>query len=290
MSILAIPNVSEGRYKDVVSHLCSRANGAGSQVLDVHSDAVHNRSVLTVAGSPASLAGAMAALAAEAATIDMSTHVGVHPRLGGLDVCPFVPHTGDMSDALEAAENAAALIGGEVGLPVYLYGAGARRAETKELPDLRRGGLDGLIRKARAGLSPDFGPQEIDPHKGVVCVGARGPLIAFNVWLRTDVKVAAAIADEVRRSQMLRALGLSIRPGISQVSMNLLDPAEFGIDPAFDLVAYGAKRRDVEIVASEIVGLVAHEWMPDPAKQAARRLCSPGRSIESAISGRKIAI
>ncbi|MDQ3954285.1 MAG: glutamate formiminotransferase, partial [Actinomycetota bacterium] len=142
MTILAIPNVSEGRYKDFVSQLCSAVNGAGSQVLDVHSDAVHNRCVLSVtAGSSGSLAGAMAALAAEASVIDLTAHVGVHPRLGGLDVCPFVSHTADMSEALGAAESAAALIGGEAGLPVYLYGASARRPETKELPDLRRGGL-----------------------------------------------------------------------------------------------------------------------------------------------------
>ncbi|MDQ3956351.1 MAG: glutamate formiminotransferase, partial [Actinomycetota bacterium] len=191
---------------------------------------------------------------------------------------------------LGAAESAAALIGGEAGLPVYLYGASARRPETKELPDLRRGGLESLIRKARAGLTPDFGPQDINPHKGVVCVGARGPLIAFNVWLRTDVEIAAAIAEDVRRPQMLRALGLSIRSGLSQVSMNLLRPSELGIDPAYELVAAEAKGHNTEIVATEIVGLVAQEWMPAATKQAARRLCSPGRSIESAISGRKTAI
>lgn len=257
----------------------------------MHSDPVHNRSVLTVtAESSIELARAMAELAAGAAVIDLTSHEGVHPRLGGLDVCPFVPHGDDMNEAIAAAEVAAELIGEQAELPVYLYGEVARRPETKDLPDLRRGGLAGLMQRARAGLTPDVGPRDIDPRKGVVCVGARRPLIAFNVSLGADASVAAAVAKEVRRPGLVRALGLPIRPGESQVSMNLTDPAELGVDAAYELVAAGAKEHDVAIVGAELVGLVAQRWMPDPAKQAARRLSSPGRSIESAISGRKTAI
>ena len=283
MPILAIPNVSEGRDTRFVSELCSAVEKAGSRVLDVHSDAVHNRSVLTVtAGSPHELERAMGALAEAAAAIDLTSHEGVHPRLGGLDVCPFVPHKAEMSEAVEVAESAAKIIGEEVGIPVYLYAENARRIETKELPDLRRGGLTGLIEKANGGLTPDLGPRRIDANRGVVCVGARGPLIAFNIWILAETQVATAIARAVRRPQ-LRALGLSMGPGESQVSMNLVKPRELGIDAAFDLVAGAAKTYNVEVGATEIVGLVEQRWMPDPSKQAARRLLSPGRSIESAI-------
>jgi glutamate formiminotransferase len=283
MSILAIPNVSEGRDEGLLSKLRAAVEGPGSRVLDVHSDVVHNRSVFTVtADQPPTLAPAMAALAAEAAVIDMTSHEGVHPRLGGLDVCPFVPYRAEMSEAIDIAENAAALIGEEVGLPVYLYGENARRAEMKELPDLRRGGLAGLIGRAQGGLGPDLGPSEIDPRRGVVCVGARGPLIAFNVWIRAEPHIAVSIAAAVRRPN-LRALGLAMGSGESQVSMNLTRPAELGIDDAYELVADGARTHDAEILGTELVGLVEQRWMPDPSKQAARRLLSPGRSIESAI-------
>jgi hypothetical protein len=129
-----------------------------------------------------------------------------------------------------------------------------------------------------------------DPRSGVVCVGARRALIAFNVWIRADDSAARSIAAEVRRPRLLRALGLNMRYGMSQVSMNLIDPNRLGIDDAFELVAEQTSARGVEIAGTELVGLVAERWIPDPKKQAARRLVAPGRSIESAISGRKSAI
>jgi glutamate formiminotransferase len=291
MSILAIPNVSEGRDSRLIGALRSAITEAGAEVLDVHSDPIHNRTVLTVVADKVDdLPRAMAALAAEAKVIDLTSHRGEHPRLGGLDVCPFVPHNNHMDAAVMAADQTAILVGEEVGLPVYLYGEAALRQNAKELPDLRLGGLPGLMARARGGFVPDIGPREIDPRRGVVCVGARGPLIAFNVWLHAELEVVRSIAQEVRRPGLVRALGMPIRPGISQVSMNLIRPQEVGIDTAYELVERKAAVRGVSVIGTELVGLVAERWLPDPQKQAARRLFSPGRSIESALSGRKTAI
>ncbi len=286
MTILAIPNVSEGREGALLRNLCASIENARARVLDVHSDLAHNRSVLTVtADEPARLVAAMTALAREASEIDMHSHRGAHPRLGGLDVCPFVPHEDALETAVALARQTAPAIGA-AGLPVYLYGEAAERGATRELPDLRRGGLQGLMQRAAAGLVPDAGPAAIDPRRGVVCVGARRSLIAFNVWLEGDAALAAEIARHVRRRDAVRALGIALEEDRSQVSMNLLDPDRVGIDAAYELVVEGARAHGVVVAGTEIVGLVAARWLPDPAKQAARRLLAPGHSIESALADR----
>lgn len=291
MAILAIPNISEGRDERLLARLRDAVSDSGAVLLDVHSDADHHRSVFTVtANNTNRLVTAMVELARVASAINLTSHRGVHPRLGGLDVCPFVPHEDAIGNAVAAARSAGSLIAQHTGLPVYLYGEASTRRETKELPDLRRGGLGELVDRAAAGLAPDYGPRTIDPRRGVVCVGARPALIAFNVWIRADASVARAIATEVRRPGLVRALGLPLRRGGSQVSMNLIDPDKLGIDNAFELVAEQTSARDVDVAGTELVGLVAERWMPDPQKQAARRLLAPGRSIESAIAGRKSAI
>ncbi len=279
MTLLAVPNISEGRDPALLALARRAVEATDTRVLDVHTDPVHNRSVLTIAG-PAVVSGCVA-LAGVACDIDMRRHHGIHPRLGGLDVCPFVPHDTGMDDAVHAARETAALIGRDVGVPVYLYGAAARRAETRELPDLRRGGLVRLIERARAGLLPDEGPSEIDPARGVVCVGARGVLIAFNVWLRGDLQTAQWIAASVR-SDAVRALGLDVGNGQTQVSMNLIDPESAGIDHVFGWVSAEAARLGAAVVATEIVGLVPERFMPQDA-EVARLLLEPGHSLESRL-------
>ena len=203
-------------------------------------------------------------------------------------MCPIVPHELSMELAVTTAHTLARSIG-DTGIPVFLYGAATRRPETRELPDLRRGGLSVLIERV-AELPPDEGPTTIDPRTGVVCVGARDVLIAFNVWLRAPVEAARAVAKEIRASAGgppgLRALGLEIDDGpTSQVAMNLIDPRRTGIEDAFEAARGAATRLGIEVLATEIVGLVPERYIPDPDAQAARLLLAPGRSIESALAG-----
>ena len=277
--LLAVPNVSEGRDVEAVTRLAGSVRDAGARVLDVHSDPAHNRTVLTVWGRPAELVAASAALARAASTLDLTRHDGVHPRLGVLDVCPFVIDDAPAEAVVETARAAGRAIAESAGLPVYLYGAAALRPELEPLPDLRRRACE---------LPPDLGPRTIDPRRGVVCVGARGPLIAFNVWLRADQGAARRIASRVRAElgdAGVRALGLDVGGGFAQVSMNLTDPARAGIDVAFDSVASLAASEGVTVHATELVGLPPERFMPDPDAEAARLLLEPGRSLELVLAG-----
>lgn len=283
MTLLAVPNISEGRDPARIAACMAAVVSAGAHLLDVHTDAVHNRSVLTIAAPQEVLINASVELAHAATQIDLRLHDGVHPRLGGLDVCPFVPH-GDtaMDEAIAAARSAAVLIGAEVGLPVFLYDQAATRTETAALPLLRRGGLSSLAARMETGLIPDAGPLSVDPARGVVCVGARGPLIAFNVWARASLKEAKELAARAR-SSTVRALGLEISRGVCQVSMNLIDPATRGIADAFEAVAKAADAAGIRITATEVVGLVEARFLPGPETTATRLLMEPGRSVEEAL-------
>ena len=287
MGLIAVPNVSEGRNVALIKRLEGEMAFTGARVLDIHSDALHNRSVFTVAGDDEQLIDAAVTLASNCLEIDLTAQQGLHPRLGGLDVCPFVPLGSDLDLAVETAVSAAKHIAEETGLPVFLYEAAAAREETRSLPTLRRGGLQELGRRVAAGLTPDFGPSEIDRRRGVVCVGARRTLIAFNVILRSGASEASVIAATVRTSgggrHGIRALGWALEPGRAQVSMNLTDPQQTGIDAVFDVVAHEAQRMGVEVIGTEIVGLPPERFMPDPQKEAARLLIRPGRSLENAL-------
>lgn len=287
MGLIAVPNVSEGRNVALIERLKGEMASGGARVLDTHSDTLHNRSVFTVAGDDDKLTAAAVTLAANCLEIDLTAQQGLHPRLGGLDVCPFVPLGSDLEPAIEIAVNAARDIAGETDLPVFLYEAASVREETRSLPSLRRGGLQELAHRVAAGLTPDFGPAEIDPRRGAVCVGARRPLIAFNVILRSGAAEASRIAVSIRTSgggpPGIRALGWGLQPGRAQVSMNLTDPQQTGIDVAFDAVAHEAQRVGIRVVGTEIVGLPPERFMPDPQKEAARLLIRPGRSLENAL-------
>ncbi|HEX2241370.1 MAG TPA: glutamate formiminotransferase, partial [Actinomycetota bacterium] len=241
MPLIAVPNVSEGRDHQRIDHFTSVLSAAGVDVLDVHTDAVHHRTVFTITGSDDGLSGAAVGLAAACKeSIDLRSHDGRHPRLGGLDVWPFVPHQAPLDDAVVAAHATGKRIADELNLPVYFYGAAARRAEFRELSDLRRGGLDTLIERASTDLPPDEGPTQIDPRHGVVCLGARDVLIAFNVWLDGPVERAEEIAAGIRERRGglagVRALGIELDSHRSQVSMNLTDPERGGIEDAFTAI------------------------------------------------------
>ena len=283
MPLLAIPNVSVGRPGAILDDASDAIERSGARVLDLHTDEIHNRSVLTVAGPDDGLIDAMTALAAACVAIDLTTHHGVHPRVGALDVCPFVPRDTAMDVAISAAHITGLRIGSELGLPVFFYGQAARRPETRDPPDIRRGGLQGLTDRIAAGLTPDAGPTEVDARVGVVCVGARGPLIAFNVWLVAELDTAMSIAALVRDPGRVRALGLDARDGRCQVSMNLMSPDEVGIEDVFGRVEAAAAARKAEIVATEIVGLVSDEHLPSADAKVARLLIEPGHSLEAAL-------
>jgi glutamate formiminotransferase len=253
-------NVSEGRRPDIVVRTALAAGLPGVHLLDVHTDYDHNRSVLTLAGRAAALVqGLVAAASMAAELINLPAHQGAHPRLGAIDVVPFVPTSTDpdaMATAVAAAREAARRIAGEVGIPCFLYEeAGSGRS----LPDIRRG--------AFADLAPDFGGPR-HPTAGAAAVGARGVLVAYNIDLNTDdLSLARHIAASIRERDgglaHVRALGLALPSrGIVQVSTNLLRPAVTPIGAVFDAVAALAAVGGVGIRGSEIVGLTPTAALP----------------------------
>jgi glutamate formiminotransferase len=254
----SVPNFSEGRDREVIEAI-GGALSSRARLLDVHADADHNRSVFTIVGGERALVEALVAgVDCARERIDLRRHEGAHPRVGAADVVPLVPIApGDLERARATAFETAGRIG-ELGLPVFLYGAPGRGPAF-----FRRGGPDELQRRVDAGeLVPDFGPARLDPAAGAVLVGARRPLIAFNVNLATDdVEVARAIAALVRESgggfPGVRALGLDLpRAGLVQVSMNVEDWEAAALHEIVARVVEEAGARGVEVAGSELVGLM----------------------------------
>ncbi len=264
--IECVPNVSEGRRRDVVDAIADavrRTNGA--RLLDYSSDVSHNRSVFTFAGHATGVEQAVMAiytLAVEA--IDLRTQRGVHPRVGAVDVVPFVPIDGStMAECAALARRAGAAIAGRFRIPIYLYEEAASSPTRKNLEDIRRGEFEGLaVKMASNGWAPDFGPGVPHPTAGVSVVGARMPLIAYNINLATDrLDVARKVASAVRHSsggyQYVKAMGVPLAGrGIVQVSMNLTNYAKTPMALVFEAVRREAARYGVNILESEIVGLV----------------------------------
>jgi glutamate formiminotransferase len=258
----AVPNFSEGRDRDVIDAL-ARALGERARLLDVHSDEDHNRSVFTLVGEDEEIVEALlAGIACARERIDLRRHEGVHPRIGAADVVPLVPiRAEDMERARAAALSLARRIGEELGLPVFLY---ASLADDDRGPAFfRRGGPAGLQSRIDAGeLAPDFGPAMLDASAGGVIVGARRPLIAFNVNLAgANLEVAREIAAVVRERgggfPGVRALGLDLpRAGKAQVSMNVEDWEASALHEIVAAVEREARARGVEIEGSELVGLM----------------------------------
>ncbi|HEX3806744.1 MAG TPA: glutamate formimidoyltransferase [Gaiellaceae bacterium] len=253
----SVPNFSEGRDRATIDAI-GDALAAHARVLDVHADADHNRSVFTLVGSADELADALAAgVAVAVERIDLRAHEGAHPRIGAADVVPVVPLR---PEDLDRARAAAELIGarlGELGLPVFLYAPPERGPAF-----YRRGGVTELQRRLDAGeLAPDFGPHQLHESAGGVIVGARRPLIAFNVNLRGELAAAHEIAAVVREKgggfPGVRALGLDLpRAGLVQVSMNVEDWEAAALHDIVDRIAAEAAARGAEVVGSELVGLM----------------------------------
>ena len=265
----SVPNFSEGRDAGTIEALRA-ALAAHAEVLDVHSDGDHNRSVFTVVADDDALVGALVGgVACARERIDLRRHEGAHPRIGSADVVPVVPLRPDDGErARAAARGVAERVGEELALPVFLYGD---LAPGRGPAFFRRGGPEELQRRIETGeLAPDFGPSQLDPRAGGVIVGARRPLIAFNVNLETDdVEVARAIAAVVREKgggfPGVRALGLALpRAGHAQVSMNVEDYEAAALHEILERVEAEAAARGVEVSGSELVGL-----MPAAAAAAA---------------------
>lgn len=264
--IECIPNVSEGRRPDVIEKLVAAVSQTpGVRLLDHSSDPSHNRSVLTLVGDAAGLKEAVVALFdAALATIDLRAHSGEHPRLGAVDVVPFVPIEGvTMEDCVALARDVAATVAERFALPIYLYEDASQNPARKNLEDIRRGEYEGLAAKMRsAGWAPDFGPAVPHESAGASVIGARMPLIAYNINLNTDrVDVAKKIAAAIRHSsgglRFVKAMGLLLEDRqIAQVSMNLTNYQKTPIFRVFEMVKREAERYGVGILESEIVGLV----------------------------------
>jgi glutamate formiminotransferase len=266
MVIESVPNVSEGARLDVVDAIAAAIRStAGAALLDYSADAAHNRSVFTLAGEPGAVAEAVVALFRRALpAIDMRLHRGVHPRLGAVDVVPFIPLEGaTLADCVVVAREVGARVAAEFDLPVYLYEDAASRPERRNLEDVRRGQFEGLAAKiARPEWVPDFGPAHGHPSAGATIVGARNALIAFNVNLATDrLDIAARIAAAVRQSSgglpFVKAMGVRLAGrGIVQVSMNLVNYPVTPIQEAFAAVKAEADGHGVAVIESELIGLI----------------------------------
>jgi glutamate formiminotransferase len=260
---------------DAIQSAAESADGA--RVLDRHADAVHNRMVLTIAGTPGPVAEAAFRAVARAATlIDLNEHRGVHPRIGATDVVPFVPlGATSMQVCVDLAVRVGRRIAAELDLPVYLYGEAARTVGRRRLPDLRRGEYERLKAELSTNpeLAPDFGPARIGPA-GATAVGARRPLIAYNVTLATnDLGVARAIARSIRESSgglpAVQARGFhTADPNIVQVSMNLLDTRLTPMSLVFERIRQEASQYGVSVLESELVGLAPAEALVEVARQA----------------------
>jgi len=271
-----IPNFSEGRDKKIIDAIVKEIKKVKNvSLLDVESDSDHNRSVVTFIGEPEAVKKAAFLLTAKAKElIDMNKHKGEHPRMGATDVIPFVPISDiTMKECVELTKQLGKEIGDKLKIPVYLYAESATRPDRVKLPDIRKGEYEGLKEeiKTNPDKKPDFGPSELS-SAGATAVGARPPLIAFNVNLNTtDLQVANDIAKLIRESsggfKAVQAKGFEIKErGLVQVSMNLLDYNVTSIFKVFDTIKEEAKKRGVEVVGSEVIGLVPMDALIDVAE------------------------
>lgn len=286
--IECVPNFSEGRNADTIEMLRAAVLRVKDvALLDHHVDADHNRCVLTFVGSRVDIGeAAFRAVKTAIERIDLRKHEGEHPKIGAADVVPFVPLRGaSMEQCVQLARKVAERIGCELSIPVFLYEEACQVSERRELQTIRRGGLSGLASRMKTDpqWKPDYGPSELHPTAGVVVVGARKLLIAYNVVLATaDLAIARAIAKTIRASNgglpAVKAIGIFLKSrGLAQVSMNLTDYHQTSVTAAFHAVQTEAARHGVEILESEVVGLIprdalsqaaAHElklarWSPD---------------------------
>jgi glutamate formiminotransferase len=271
--IECVPNISEGRDRKKIDAVAETISGTeGVKLLDICVDADHNRTVFTFIGPPENLeAAALAGCGKALELIDMREHTGVHPRIGAVDVVPFIPLKGAvMEDAVKIAHRFGRTFAERNQVPVYFYGEAALILERRELPCVRRGGYELLKSRLKdPNRLPDAGPASFNPRSGATAVGARIPLIAFNVNLQSgDLETAEQIACAVRFSsgglKHVKAMGVHLKSrDIAQVSMNLTDYRETSVRKAFDTVKEEAAKRGVQILESELIGLIPEAALAD---------------------------
>jgi glutamate formiminotransferase/formiminotetrahydrofolate cyclodeaminase len=269
-----IPNFSEGRRADVIDRIAAEITAVPQvQLLDRESDADHNRTVLTFVGAPeAVVEAAFRSIRRAAELIDLDQHQGAHPRIGATDVVPFIPIEGvTMADCVALAKRLGQRVGEELGIPVYLYEAAATRPENQNLADIRKGEYEGLKTAILTDPNrrPDYGKAELG-KAGATVIGARAPLIAFNVYLTTsDVDIAKKIAKAIRHQtgglRFVKALGLLV-DGKAQVSMNLTDYTQTAVFRVVEMIRREAARYGVGIQSSELIGLIPQQALFDAAQ------------------------
>jgi len=292
--IECVPNISEGRRPEVIAKMVEALRSVkGARLLDHSSDQSHNRSVFTLAGDPVALKGAVLALFETAIpAIDLRSHSGQHPRIGAVDVVPFIPiENATMADCVALAKETASEVADRFHVPVFLYEEAATTPARTNLEDIRRGELEGLgARMASPEWAPDFGPRHLHPTAGASVIGARMPLIAFNVNLTTDsLDIAKRIAQAVRHSsggfRYVKAKGVLLEDrGIAQVSMNLTNHEETPMHRVFEAIQQEAARYGVGVLESEIVGLVPAGALLKTAEYFLRlRTFTPDRVLETRL-------
>ena len=270
-----VPNFSEGRDKEKIEKIADAFRGKeGVKMLDYSSDADHNRSVITVVGEPEPLKHAVIdAIGRAVELIDLTHHKGQHPRIGAVDVVPFIPiRNVTMEETIALSKAVALSVGEQFRLPVFLYEKSASAPHRENLASVRKGEFEGLAEKMQLPeWQADFGPSEPHPTAGAVAVGARMPLVAYNVNLGTDnLEIATAIAKKVRHVggglRFCKAMGVALHDrGITQVSMNLTDYTKTAIYRAHEMVRMEAKRYGVPVVGGEVIGLVPMAALVDSA-------------------------
>jgi glutamate formiminotransferase len=270
-----VPNFSEGRDLEKIEKIVQpfRAK-AGVKLLDYQNDADHNRAVVTVVGEPEALkAAVLEAMGVAIDLIDMRRHQGQHPRMGAIDVVPFIPVKNvDAAEAVAISKALAEEAAITYNLPIFLYELSASRPERQNLATIRKGQFEGMADKIKQPeWVPDFGPAQIHPSAGVTAVGARMPLVAYNVNLDTNqLEIADHIAKKVRHIsgglRYCKGIGIELKDrGIVQVSMNMTDYSKTALYRVFELIKIEARRYGVNVVGSEIIGLVPMEALIDSA-------------------------
>lgn len=266
--IESIPNISEGRDLEIVEQIINQVrNTTGCILMDYSSDENHNRSVITYMGTPEAVEEASVKIAAKAAElIDLKKHKGEHPRMGAVDVMPFVPiRNTDMEECIKLSKRVGQKIAEQCKIPVFLYEESAKKDDRKNLADIRKGGFEQMQNKIDEGFTPDFGGNKINPTAGVVAVGARKPLIAFNAQLSTsDVEIAKKISKKIRESSggipCVKAIGIMLESkNIAQVSMNLTDYTVTPPHVVVEAIKEEAQKYNVEVTGTELIGLMPME-------------------------------
>ncbi|UCD81920.1 MAG: glutamate formimidoyltransferase [Desulfobacterales bacterium] len=270
-----VPNFSEGRDLAKLEKILEPFRGKeGVKLLDYQNDEDHNRAVVTVVGEPEPLKAAVVeSMGVAIEVIDMRSHEGQHPRMGAIDVVPFIPVKNiSLEETIDISRDVAAEAADRFNLPIYLYEKSASKPERQNLATIRKGQFEGMAEKVRQpDWKPDYGPAEIHPSAGVTAVGARMPLVAYNVNLDTNnFDIADKIAKQVRHLsgglRYCKAIGIELKDrGIVQVSMNMTDYTKTALYRVFEMIKFEARRYGVSVVGSEIVGLVPMEALIDTA-------------------------